>query len=254
MLNSTITLINEKDSESKRTNVCNPAWQWFKNVMLVRKNIFLEIASSWIQQCNTDETSANSKITVWKRQYFDYHSHHSILKVNSHQLNNSDTAIKQVPRYKQLCPNLAMLSANHHADRAADCGTKFSRFSREENFDAPQSNLRFSITWNGLVIDRHISSFLWFIFTQERIKRLCKKTTQGLLWRNLHFSATNWKQLLPKKSLFRLLLGVSNTHNRCIYKSDIIRSGILNEYVGTISDGEQREAIKLSPKNNQYRI
>jgi len=251
ILNSTKVPSNDEDSDSQQSQTDNPSWCWFKKVMLVRKNIFLEIASSWVQQYDSDDSIDNNSDISWKREYFDNHPHHSILKVNSHQLNNSGTAKKQNPRYNQLCPNLALLSANHHADRAADCGIKFDRFTRETNFDVPQSDLRFSLTWNGLVIDRHISSFLWSIFTQERIKKLKKKKTQGLLWRILHLSATNWKKLLPKKGLLRLLLGVSNTHNRCIYKSDIIRSGILNEYLTTILDVEKREAIKLSSKTNQ---
>jgi len=251
ILNSTTCPSNSKESNSQQTHMTTPAWTWFKKVMLVRKNIFLGIASSWVQQHDLDDTLENNSEMSWKREYFDDHPHHSILKVNSHQLNDSGTARKQNPRYKQLCPNLALLSANHHADRAADCGTKFDRFVRETKFDIPHYDLRFSLTWNGSVIDRHISSFLWSIFTQERIKKLQKKKTQGLLWRILHLSAINWKRLLPKKGLFRLLLGVSNTHNRCIYKSDTIRSGILHEYIENISDTERQKALKSSSKNNQ---
>ena len=228
-------------------------WSWFKKVMALRKKQFLEVANSWV----THETVSDAMPGVesvdesWEKKYFDSHQHNSILKVNSHQLNSTGTQIKNSPRYKKLIPNLALLSANHHADRAADLGIRYKKFTRESTIDIICSTLRFSISWNGRTIDKHSGDTLWDKFVEERLKRLRTKATQGLLWRVLHLSSTNWNQLLPNKGLLRVLLGLTNTHTRCIYKSDVTREGIISDFLSTIQDPERKECIKNSSTKNK---
>jgi len=228
-------------------------WCWFKRVMASRKKQFLEVAESWINEKTFTERTLEVKMVedTWEEKYFDSHQHNSILKVNSHQLNSSGTHIKNSPRYKQLIPNLALLSANHHADRAAELGIKFNNFTRESTVDVISSTLRFFTSWNGRTIDKHSGDTLWEKFTEERLKRLRTKATQGLLWRTLHLSSTSWKQINPNKSLLRALLGLTNTHTRCIYKSDVTREGFISEFLSNIQDPERKESIEQSSTKNK---
>ena len=228
-------------------------WRWFRKVMALRKKHFLKIAESWVyKQAITDISSENQMPSeVWEEKYLDHRQFNSILKVNSHQLCKSGTQIKSNPRYKRLTPNLALLSGNHHADRAADLGITFRNFAKDSIVDVIPSNLTFSISWNGKTVDRHVGDTLWTKFAAERLKRLRTKATQGLLWRIRHLSSSSWEDINSKKSLLRLLLGLTNTHTRCIYKSDVTRNGYISDFLSTVKDPERKSSIENSSSTNK---
>ena len=162
----------------------------------------------------------------WEDIYWDNHDTRSIWKVNSHQLNENGTAINHNQRrYPHLKPNLCILSMNHHADVAADQVKNFAQNTYD--IKIAYSALRFSITWDGKTIDRHVSNLIQNSINTERIKRLRTKPTQGLLWRLLSHTTATWELLEEHKSLHRSLLGLSHTHTRCLYKSEIYRNNCL---------------------------
>jgi len=54
--------------------------------------------------------------------------------------------------------------------------------------------------------------------------KLRTKKTQGLLWRILNYTTTSWENLASYKGWRRSLLGLSSTHTRRTYKSEIYRA------------------------------
>jgi len=200
---------------SSRTNNRNMIYQEMQDNM-AKMN---EVARTWT------DPSGDSNQDHWEDEYWDNHSVRSIWKINSHQLNESGNAINPIQRYPNLKPNLCILSMNHHADVAADYIKKFG----QKTFDihVAYSVLRFSITWEGKTIDRHVSNLIQDKIHMERIKRLRTKPTQGLLWRLIDQTTATWDLLKSHKSLQRSLLGFCRTHTRCLYKSETYRNNCL---------------------------
>jgi len=178
------------------------------------------IGNTWIGEGKTIEDDTSNKL-YWEPSYFDHHDTRSIWKVNSHQLNDAGSGIKNNRRYDQLIPNLSILSTNHHADKSADFVKKFNLSTY--NIDIVNSTLRYFITWNGKTIDRHTSTILSEQFAEERIKRLKTKATQGLLWRFYDDVEVTWDILELHKGWLRCLLGLSRSHTRCLYKDECYR-------------------------------
>ena len=208
------------------------------------------IAKSW-----TSAEEENSEL-IWEKSYWDNHSLRTIWKVNSHQLNDSGNAIKMDPRYPILLPNLSILSTNHHADVCADYVQEFHQ--KTYDIKLAYSSLRFSISWKGRTLDRHVSDIVKEKLNLERLKRLRTKPTQGILWRLLHHTTANWDTLEAHKSLQRALLGFSRTHTRCLYKNETYRlncNKISIERTNTksstehpeISSSKQKLIEKLAP-------
>ena len=181
-------------------------------------------ASSWTDikmkdiQDNRDKVSAK----VWEREYWECHKHRSVWKINSHQLNDEGTAINSTPRYQNLVPNLCLLSCNHHADVSADYVKKFQQNTL--NIKVSYSKLRFSLIYDGKTIDRHVSKVVKAAIDQERLKRLKRKPTQGLLHRIIAHTTSDWSGIRNHKGLFRSLCGLSRTHSRSIYKNETYRT------------------------------
>ena len=232
------------------------AKQWIINTLQFRNEKFLKLTEQWIACENNPETARLN----WRRDYFDGNTARAVLKINSHQLSNCGTRIKIPSRYESLTPNLAFLNANHYADVCADLAFQFAQRNNNEmikdacTMQLPFSNLTFFLTCNGKLIDGHVSIYIRHILSKERIKRLSKKNTQGLLWRILKHTTSTWMTLSRNAGLFRSLLGMSNTHTRCLYKSSPYRTGYLLEYVEQIHDPEQKEAILKSPINSQMKL
>jgi len=211
-------LLHQGYSSSSSTTMASPALRKISDILISRNKKFLEIAKSWIAPLPFDD---EGNLIGWEQEYFDEHISNPILKVNSHQLNNSGTHQKIPSRYKTLIPNLAVLNANHHADKCAGFTSKLAKIPFV--FDRPPTFLRFSLVCGGKVIDRNISDFCHREFSQLKIRKLRQKKTQGLLWRLLHLTSTSWDILLLYKGWLRSLLGLSSTHTRRTYKSEIYR-------------------------------
>jgi len=184
-----------------------------------RNSSFLSIAQTWTISLSSRD---QEEVHGWDKSYFDENTSFPILKVNSHQLDHTGTKIKNPPRYRKLIPNLAMLSANHHADVCAEYGRNFH--STPYTFDRPPLNLRFFLSCGGKHVDRNISDFCHDQFSLLKIRKLKLKKTQGLLWRVLDKTSTTWGILQLHKGWLRSLLGLSSTHSRRTYKSEIYRS------------------------------
>ena len=210
---------------------------------LIEKNReFLRIAKSWISPNPINKDS--NELVGWEEEYFDSHLEKPIIKVNSHQLNSAGNGIKQPPRYSKLIPNLAVLSANHFADRCADYGNKFE--SASFSFSSPTPSLRFFISCGGKIIDRHISEFCHENFTNLKIRKLRKKKTQGLLWRILDSTTTSWDTLASHKGWRRSLLGLSSTHTRRIYKSEIYRACAKAYFISNSDDSNIIRELEMA--------
>jgi len=229
---------------------------------LRRRNIdFLQMAKEWT--AGTKENLADCESVAeedrsWNPSYNDEHEIRAIIKVDSHQLEKNGRTIKRSPRYSSLIPNLALLSANHHADVGAELGLALSGNQKAHTsspikaiFHKPISPLTFYIAADGHLIDRHISKFICNRFNDERIKRLKTKATQGFLWRIFNHVTITWKILQLHKGFFRSLLGLSNSHSRNIYKSTSYREGNLHKYLETVKDEETKQCIKAATVTEQ---
>jgi len=217
----------------------------------VRTRQFLDIAQSWICESlppdsDTTETPASTE-PGWNAKSFDKHDFRPILKVNSHQLDKYGQKIAKPSRYLSLTPNLAVLNANHHADKCAEFGLHMSERKNSKSsdfpFQLPNSNLNFFITANGETIDKHVSTAIQHCFNREKVKRLKTKSTQGLLWRLFDHITVSWRTIKMHTSFFRSLLGLTKTHTRSLYKSVPYRMGCLKTFASTITDTEMRECI-----------
>jgi len=231
---------------------------------LEQRNIeFLETAKNWI--ANERETKGNEEHDpkqqqAWNPSYLDEHTGRAILKVDSHQLDSHGRAIKARPRYTSLLPNLALLSANHHADVGAELGLQFNGYQEPDKqivlkstLHSPISNLTFYLTSDGHLIDRHVSAFIRCRFNLERVQRLQTKPTQGLLWRIFDHVTISWKTLNLHKGFLRSLHGMSNSHSRNIYKSPIYREGNLRNYLEKVHDPETKNCIQCAPIKEQMK-
>jgi len=208
----------EYDTRENMSSTISPAMKKLHKVLMERNASFTNIAKSWISR---EPRNGKNELTGWEEQYFDENARNPIMKINSHQLDKTGTRIKDSARYQRLIPNLAVLSANHHADACADMVQNFSHKSFKWN--RPPAYLRFSITCRGLNIDRNISAFCHDQFSILKIRKLRLKKTQGLLWRLLHLTSTSWEILMLHKGWLRSLLGLSSSHTRRTYKSEVYR-------------------------------
>ena len=218
-----------------------------KRVIADKLRKFVEVSKKWTDtniQLRGDDKSVP---TTWSRTYWDDNHLIPILKVDSHQLNINGTTIKNRPRYSSLIPNIFMLSCNHHADICADLisHTRFDTPKIPSSISIPESQLRFSITWGGKGIDRHVSNFAHEIIQQERLKRLRTKATQGLPWRLIHTSK-GWLEIQRMKRLMQSLKGFTRTHSRSVYKSTIYRSICMNKKFQTKDPKEKSHLYQLS--------
>ena len=212
-----------------------------------RNKKFLEIAQSWVKTELSPNPSGQSTNGRRRKEYHDNDSTRGILKVNSHQLDETGSHIRDKRRYPSLIPNLSLLSANHLADKVADIPTRNkSQIINEQDLSIhnPPSPLRFFLTIDGKTVDKHISNILPIRFTMEKIKRLKTKKTQGLLWRLFDHVTISWKDMQFHKGVQRLLLGLSRTHTRSLYKSTTYREGILREYLDTLDCDKQIKEIR----------
>jgi len=214
-----LTFKSKNSSSLDKSHHVSPPFQVVCDRLETRNKKFLEVAKSWVTPPIVNED--DGAISGWDPEYLDEHSTKPFLKVNSHQLNKMGTGIKTTPRYKKLIPNLSVLSANHFADCCADYAKKFDHSPYV--FDRPFPFLRFYLTCGGKNIDRNVSDFCHEQFSLLKIRKLKLKETQGLLWRILPLSTTSWDTLRLNKGWLRLLLGLSSTHTRRIYKSEIYR-------------------------------
>jgi len=240
------------------TEGMSEAKRWLINILQLRNETFLNVTERWIAR---EDTIVETNSVGWRRDYFDGNVQRSVLKVNSHQLETCGTKIKSPSRYATLTPNLAFLNANHYADTCADLA--FHLILKDSSnemiksackMQLPYSNLSFSLTCNGKLLDRHVSTHIRDTLSRERIKRLKKKSTQGLLWRIVKYTTSTWKTLSFNAGLFRSLLGMSNTHTRCLYKASPYRMGCILDHISGIHDPEQKQAILSSPINNQVNL
>jgi len=175
------------------------------------------------------------------------------MKINSHQLDESGTSINATPRYQKLIPNLAVLNANHHADKSADFAKLFPH--SDFTLDRPPSYLRFFLACGGKnILDRNISEFCHDQFSQLKIRKLKSKKTQGLLWRILPLTSTSWETLLLYKGWFRSLLGLSSTHTRKTYKSEVYRECCKAKLLENITDERRIDEICKSKPNQTLKI
>jgi len=161
---------------------------------------------------------------TWKESYKDTNNIRTIIKVDSHQLNESGTSINSLkPRYKRLVPNLALLSANFWADDGANHMMK-RHLADTHNYPMPGINHfpindhRFNITYNGKIIDKQLSSFLLNVFENERLIRLQKREFQGLLARMSPHTLTTPRDLARTSGHRRYLSNLTSTHTRACYK------------------------------------
>ena len=200
-----------------------------------RTNRFLEIAKSWTVPQDVDDEVENP-YGKWPEKYYDDFEYRPILKVNSHQLNEQGTAIKIPPRYPKLVPNVSVLNMNHHADIGAEIGIKYlKRDTRNFKLTNPPSALRFQFTWEGSVMDKHVNHFIRQQIYNERVNRLKTKDTQGLLWRFIEETTSEWSDIAKHKGWLRALTGLSRTHTRGLYKSEVYREGCNNDRMTHIS-------------------
>jgi len=232
---------------------------WMRELFLQRNRKFIAVAQTWI----SIETSKNCedieehKVKGWNAKYFDDNNFRCLIKVDSHQLSSDGTRQSKPPRYQSLVPNMAMLNPNHHADRVADLATKLHTSlpknlnQNNTGISIPTSQLNYFLTWNDKLIDKHVSTFLQEKFDEERLKKLKTKSTQGLLYRTFDHVTISWKTLSLHKGFLRSLLGMSNTHTRCLYKSTVYKHGSLMQLINTINDPETRESILQSSAKDQ---
>ena len=257
------SLISRNHIQSSTESACaaNPLLMETINTLKARTQEFLKEAESWTinfkepDQVEADQSEVLQKATTeWRIDYYDNDDSRAVIKVNSHQLDDDGLAIKYNKRYPNLIPNLSMLNANHIADVVAEIPNavgfhdiKVAEHRMEDTF----SPLRFKIMANGLCIDKHVSLKLQQMFTDEKIKRLKTKHTQGLLWRLYDFVDSDWKDINNNRGLRRSLLGLSRTHSRSLYKSGNYREGLYREYLETLvdeSDKEKAQKLKLKDK------
>ena len=234
--------------------------------ILTERNVeFLNIAKTWTVaqvvhnndnlsdetdlSMSVDMESNNEGVNLWRTDYFDQDVLRPILKVNSHQLDDTGSFIKNPPRYTKLIPNYCLLQANHIADVLAEFPFH-KTFQRKQSpytkIQRPISPLRFSLSMNGNVLDKHVNGAIRDAIFKERLKRICTKATQGLLWRLMDHISDTWASLRPHKGLLRSLCGLSRTHTRSLYKSSIYRDGCYFEYLQSMTS-QSKSLSSTSP-------
>jgi len=114
--------------------------------------------------------------------------------------------------------------------------------------------LRFSVTWEGKGIDKHVSDFVHNVIQEERLNRLKRKSTQGLPWRILK-SKTAWTKIKKMKRLLQSLKTFTRTHSRSVYKSISYREYCMEKRINSqaISTGD-KIVQKVLSKNQWTQI
>jgi len=216
----------------------------FKQNQNSRMQTMSNLCEEWIQ---IDEGGNSCTDSNWKKSYFDKHPTTTIFKIDSHQLGKDGRNVNQKQRYSKIIPNLFLASCNHHADWCAEIShnINFKSDIPRRNIIIPASKLRFFFTWNGLGIDRHISSFLERKFQLEKLSHIQAKATQGLPWRMLPKSSLSWNTLLEKGGLFRSVRGLSRCHTRSLYKSLTYRRG----WIETIKQDNESTCVSVKKSN-----
>ena len=199
----------------------NTTLNFLFQTLKLRLKIICDLGQEWIQNSPMNTQNKDNDDQRWNKSYFECHPFRTIWKIDSHQLNKEGTAIKNPSRYSSLIPNFSILTTNHHADTCADVVKGFTQTIFDINI--VYSSLDYSLVWGGMTVDRHISTVLWNAFAEERMKRLQRKATQGLLWRWKPFIDLTWDTLDLHRGWFRSLLGLSRTHTRCLYKNENYR-------------------------------
>jgi len=244
------TIINKSNIANATVNAClqNPLLKSVIAQLTTRNETFINIAKAWTLNSKDSQPEHHN----WRKDYFDADPIRCILKINSHQLDNSGTKIKANKRYQSLSPNLCLLSANHLADRVADI--PFSEGFHDIKLEQhkilnPSSPLRFYFSINGASVDKHVNKSLQDMFTREKVKRLKTKKTQGLLWRLMDHVTPSWNELALHSGFLRSLIGLSRTHTRSLYKAGDYRQGMLQDFLETITSQEDKLKIgKLNQK------
>jgi len=212
-----------------------------------------------IRWTDTDEEHVDkdsNRFGKWRKDYYDSHNNRILFKVNSHQLNREGNAIKDRPRYPKLTPNVCLLNMNHHADRAADLGKHFQKEEvchQYSQLSRPSSILRYHFSWGGRIVDRHIGEFVKGKIDSERLLRVQTKATQGLAWRFMDHMTADWKKVNLHRGWKRALMGLSRTHTRSMYKSEIYRNGCAREAESRClyeQEKEEKMNTKFSNKNH----
>ena len=218
-----------------------------------RMKLMERIAEHWTQTVEESEKTENRKYGIWRKDYHDSHNDRIFFKINSHQLNRNGTEIKAEPRYPMLTPNFCFLHMNHHADATADLGKIFQKDEkgiRCLQFSRPPSILRYHFTWGGRIVDRHISEFVREKINLERLFRLKTKATQGLAWRFIDHVSVGWNKINLHKGWKRALMGLSRTHTRSMYKSEIYRNGCAKEFESQCLCENGAQTYMIPPKKN----
>ena len=193
-----------------------------------RLNEFDKVTKLWHVESARSESDK-----TWVKSYNDIHLFRKIIKVDSHQLTKDGKSQSTPPRYPNIVPNFAICNCNHWADYAADLAMK-KDISDIPNFPStvpykvttPCSILRFHFTWNGECIDKKLTKFIEKKLEADRTLRLCRKETQGLVFRMWNFSNKSLSNMNSNSGWFRAASGFMNCHTRGMYKSIITRIGL----------------------------
>jgi len=236
----------------------------FHRELRIRNKRFIDVARNWIGHTEkSDSDASNSKTEKkWSAEYFDDNIHRCIIKVDSHQLEESKGVSQaSTPRYAKIIPNLALTNVNHYADKAAEeamiCNlADIEGFPEETSYNLllPHSNLKFFITWDKKAIDKNTIGFIRRKLELERLKRWKEKEVQGLLPRIIEFSSADPEEINNSRGWKRALSGKSNTHTRCMYLNSAIRIGWIMEdkCIGMEDTKDTKVAVEESFLNTSY--
>mmetsp|Transcript_26122 Transcript_26122/g.37474 ORF Transcript_26122/g.37474 Transcript_26122/m.37474 type:complete len:888 (+) Transcript_26122:179-2842(+) len=180
--------------------------------------------------------------SLWKRSQWESNTTRAIWAIRSHQL-NEDLSISLKNRYgTNIIPNRSFVSANQWADNICNA---ILRFQRNAYYSKCPRSLRkwlppvvtlgitgptFSLTYNGVCLDRSVSIAVEHICEMEFVKRLATRPTQGLIIR-LRASFFLKPEMIGRQSYHRRSLeGKSKTHTRAMYTDSDYRKAIVYTY------------------------
>jgi len=197
-------------------NTTHDKIKMLNNTMMKRNRDFISLINK------LPENTKNS----WKKAYKDDNPLRTIIEIDSHQLNINGNAIrKDKQRFPELIPNLALLNANYWADEGASlmiksCNSEKHLYSKFTPRDLilPPNDLRFHVLYDGKIIDKNQSDFIFSKLEKERTLRLQKREFQGLIARIMPHSTTKPRDLARTSSHRRYLSNLSSTHTRACYK------------------------------------
>jgi len=206
--------------------------------------------------------------SLWKTSQWDCNPCRTVWAIRSHQLEES-FSISPKNRYgTDTIPNRSFVSANQWADNVCNVILRFQRNAFHSNCPRelrkwlpPIVSLGitgpiFSLTFNGVCLDRSVSTAVEHLCDMEFIKRLASRPTQGLIIR-LRRSFFFKPEMIGRQSyLRRSLEGKTKTHTRAMYTDCEYRKTI----VYTLAKSENWEsnstkllsAFKLASKSYHY--